>query len=167
MTDADGGDTRKPEEAGLIRFTRLVALVGGFAVVGVAALTVISVIGRYTFGTPITGDYEIVEYGISFAAFCFFAFAHATNSHIIAEFFSGRMSGRTTRLIDAVQNSILFAILIVLVWRVVVGGVDKFETGDESMFLAMKTWWLHVVGAFGLALFAWVAFRKILEKPGS
>ena len=164
MKDVDGGDTRKPEETSLTRFTRFVALLGGFAVVGVAALTVVSVIGRYAFGTPITGDYEIVEYGISFAAFCFFAFAHATNSHIIAEFFSGRMSERTTRLIDAIQNSVLFAILILLVWRVIVGGFDKFETGDESMFLAMKSWWLHVVGAFGLGLFAWVAFRKILEK---
>ena len=73
------------------------------------------------------------------------------------------MSKRTTRLIDSIQNLILFTILAVLIWRVVVGGFDKFETSDESMFLAMKVWWLHVIGALGLVMFAWVAFRKIFK----
>ena len=45
----------------------------------------------------------------------------------------------------------------------VVGGFDKFETSDESMFLRMKVWWLHVLGTLGLAMFAWVAFRKIFR----
>jgi TRAP-type C4-dicarboxylate transport system permease small subunit len=140
-----------------------VALAGGFAVVAVSAITVISVIGRYTFSMPILGDYEIVEYGISFAAFAFLAFAHVHNSHLVAEFFSSRMSKRTTQIIDSIQNLILFAILAVLIWRVVVGGFDKFETGDESMLLRMKVWWLHVVGTVGLVMFAWVAFRKIFK----
>jgi TRAP-type C4-dicarboxylate transport system permease small subunit len=142
-----------------------VALAGGFAVVAVSAITVISVIGRYTISMPVLGDYEIVEYGISFAAFSFLAFAHVHGSHLVAEFFSSRMSKRTTRLIDSTQNLILFAILVVLIWQVVVGGFDKFETGDESMLLRMKVWWLHVVGTLGLSLFAWVAFRKIFRGP--
>ena len=57
------------------RLIRFVALMGGFAVVAVSAITVISVLGRYTFSMPITGDYEIVEYGISIAAFSFLAFS--------------------------------------------------------------------------------------------
>ncbi len=150
--------------SGLYNFSRRIALIGGFAVVAVSAITVISVIGRYIFSTPITGDYEIVEYGISVAAFFFFAFAHASDSHIIAEFFSSIMSARTRRTLDSIQNLILLAILVILVWRVAVGGIDKFETGDESMFLSMKTWWLHAVGTFGLALFAWVAFRKVFGR---
>jgi len=145
------------------RLIRGVALTGGFAVVIVSGITVISVIGRYTFSVPVLGDYEIVEYGISFAAFAFLAFAHITDSHLVAEFFSSRMSKRTTRIIDSIQNLILFAILAVLIWRVVIGGFDKFETGDESMFLEMKVWWLHVIGTLGLVLFAWVAFRKIFK----
>ena len=111
-----------------------------------------------------TGDYEIVEYGTSVAAFCFFAFAHASNSHIIAEFFSSRMSPRTRQLLDLVQNLILFIILLLLVWRVAIGGIDKFQTGDESMLLAMKTWWLHLIGVFGFGLFAWVAFLKMFQR---
>ncbi|MDP6430437.1 MAG: TRAP transporter small permease [Rhodospirillales bacterium] len=143
-----------------------VALVGGFAVVAVSGITVISVIGRYTFSLPVLGDYEIVEYGISFAAFAFLAFTHITDSHLIAEFFSSRMSKRTTRIIDSIQNLILFTILLVLIWRVVIGGFDKFETSDESMFLEMKVWWLHVVGTLGLVMFAWVALRKIFRGSG-
>ena len=148
---------------GMDRLIRGVALAGGFAVVAASAITVISVIGRYTFSLPVLGDYEIVEYGISFAAFAFLAFAHLTNSHLVAEFFSSRMSKRTTRTIDSIQNLILFIILAVLIWRVVVGGFDKFETSDESMFLRMKVWWLHVAGTLGLVMFAWVAFRKIFR----
>ena len=148
----------------LYGFTRRIALIGGFAVVAVSAVTVVSVVGRYAFGTPITGDYEIVEYGISIAAFFFFAFAHASDSHLVAEFFSSRMSPRTRTAIDSVQNLILFLILAIIAWRVVVGGIDKFETGDESMFLKMKTWWLHGVGAVGLSLFALVALCKAFTR---
>ncbi len=142
---------------------RNVALAGGFAVAAVSGITVISVIGRYAFSMPILGDYEIVEYGMSFAAFAFLAFTHNTDGHLVAEFFSSRMSKRTTHVIDSIQNLILFTILAVLIWRVVVGGFDKFETSDESMFLEMKVWWLHVVGTLGLVMFAWVAFRKIFR----
>ena len=162
---AESAPQKKPagHRFSMERLIRGVALAGGFAVVAVSAITVISVIGRYTFSLSILGDYEIVEYGISFAAFSFLAFAHVTDSHLVAEFFSSRMSKRTTRLIDSIQNLILFTILAVLIWRVVVGGFDKFETSDESMFLAMKVWWLHVIGALGLVMFAWVAFRKIFK----
>jgi TRAP-type C4-dicarboxylate transport system permease small subunit len=162
---AEGAPPNKPAGSRFTmdRLIRGVALLGGFAVVAVSAITVISVIGRYTFSLPVLGDYEIVEYGISFAAFSFLAYAHLTNSHLVAEFFSSRMSKRTTQIIDSIQNLILFAILAVLIWRVVVGGFDKFETSDESMFLRMKVWWLHVLGTLGLAMFAWVAFRKIFR----
>jgi TRAP-type C4-dicarboxylate transport system permease small subunit len=149
------------------RLIRFVALMGGFAVVAVSAITVISVLGRYTFSMPITGDYEIVEYGISIAAFSFLAFTHLSDNHLVAEFFSTRMSERATHTLDRIQNLILFAVLALLIWRVVVGGFDKFETGDESMFLRMKIWWLHVVGTIGLVLFAWVAFLKIFRRLGS
>ena len=145
------------------RLIRGVALVGGFAVVAVSGITVISVIGRYAFSMPVLGDYEIVEYGISFAAFAFLAFTHTADGHLVAEFFSSRMSKRTTQVIDSIQNLILFTILAVLIWRVVIGGFDKFETSDESMFLEMKVWWLHVAGTLGLVMFAWVAFRKIFR----
>ncbi len=155
-----------PGQSGFYRFTQSVALAGGFAVVLVSVLTVVSVIGRYLFSTPITGDYEIVEYGISVAAFSFLAFTHVTNSHIVAEFFSSSMSERLRGTLDLVQNLILFAILVILVWCVVLGGIDKFETGDESMFLRLKSWWLHVIGAFGLGLFALAALYNMCRRPG-
>ena len=148
----------------LYRFTRRVALIGGFAVVAVSVVTVASVAGRYAFGAPITGDYEIVEYGISVVAVFFFAFAHASDGHLVAEFFSSRMPPRARAALDSVQNLILFLILAIVVWRVAIGGIDKFETGDESMFLAMKTWWLHAVGAGGLTLFALVALCKAFAR---
>ena len=164
MKDDINGDFSSSRGSSIYHFTKFVALIGGGAVVMVAAITVISVIGRYAFDTPVTGDYEIVEYGISAAAFFFFAFAHASNSHIIAEFFSSQMSPKTRQLIDLVQNLILFIVLLFLVWRIAIGGIDKFETGDESMLLEMKTWWLHLIGVFRLRLFAWVAFLKMFRR---
>ena len=83
---AEGAPPNKPAGSRFTmdRLIRGVALLGGFAVVAVSAITVISVIGRYTFSLPVLGDYEIVEYGISFAAFSFLAYAHLTNSHLVA-----------------------------------------------------------------------------------
>jgi TRAP-type C4-dicarboxylate transport system permease small subunit len=156
---SDAGGTPRA----LDKIARTLALVGGFAVVGVALLTLASVIGRYAFSKPITGDYELVEYGISFAVFCFLGFTHLTDGHLIAEFFSSRMSKRKLELIDVFQNIILLAILLVLIWRVALGGIDKFETSEESMLLQMKVWWLHLIGVIGLLIFAWASFTKIIS----
>lgn len=160
MHSSDKTDAGAPPSA-LDKIARKLALVGGFAVVGVAVLTLASVIGRYAFSKPITGDYELVEYGISFAVFCFLGFTHLTNGHLIAEFFSSKMSKRKLALIDVFQNIILLIILVILIWRVALGGIDKFEIGEESMLLQMKVWWLHLIGVIGLLIFAWASLTKI------
>ena len=69
-------------------------MVGGLLLIGVMAMTVISVLGRYLFNAPIPGDYEITELACGIAVFTFFARCHVKNANIVVGFFTGRMRTR-------------------------------------------------------------------------
>ena len=78
--------------AGLDRLSRGTALAGGVLLIGVMAMTVISVFGRYLLNAPIPGDYEITELACGVAVFAFFPYCHTRNGNIVVEFFTERIA---------------------------------------------------------------------------
>ena len=72
--------------------------------IGVVAMTVISVLGRYLFNTPIPGDYELTELACGIAVFAFFAHCHARSGNIVVEFFTGRLRARHKTALATVHN---------------------------------------------------------------
>ena len=159
----EGSNGNFNSDRGLGRLTWLAALAGGFVLVVISAITVVSVIGRYAFGAPITGDYEIVEFGVSLAVFAFLPYTHASNNNIVASFFTAGLPAPVRNLMDAVQNVIFFGVVCLLAYSALVGGIDKYHSNEISMFLSMRIWWLHVFGVAGLTLLAWVTLWKIIH----
>jgi len=145
------------------RVVRLTALAGGFVLVVISAITVISVIGRYTLGMPVTGDYEIVEFGVSLAVFSFLPYTHASNTNIVASFFTTGLPKSVQNFMDAVQNVIFLGIICLLTYSAFAGGIEKFDSNEISMFLSMQIWWLHAFGVLGLTLLGWVTLWKIIK----
>ncbi|MEJ2045342.1 MAG: hypothetical protein P8X89_18935 [Reinekea sp.] len=45
--------------------SRQLALAGGYLMLGLAMMTVISIIGRTFFAKPVSGDYELVQIGLA------------------------------------------------------------------------------------------------------
>ena len=89
--------------------TRALALTGGVLLMAAAALTVVSVIGRYAFGAPVPGDYELVEIGCAVGVFLFFPYTHAVDGNISAEFFTAGLPARARRALD-LGNDVVFTI---------------------------------------------------------
>ena len=159
----EGANSSFNDNKGIGRAIRLIAVTGGFVLVVIAALTVVSVIGRYTIGEPIIGDYEIVEFGVSIAVFAFFPYTHATNNNIVASFFTTGLPKKVNTVIDAVQNIIFLGIVCLLAYTAFLGGIDKFNNNEISMFLSMRIWWLHAFGVAGLTVLGWVTLWKIIK----
>ncbi len=146
------------------RLARALALAGGFLLIGVVAMTCISVLGRYLFNSPIPGDYEITELACGVAIFAFFPYCHLRNANIVVEFFTGFMHPRHKMALDTVHN-LAFAVIAALIsWRLFVGGMHKFADGETTVFLGIPVWLGYFFAMPGAVLLTVVCFLVFIRQ---
>ena len=134
------------------RLARAMAMAGGILMVGVVAMTGLSVVGRYLFNAPIPGDYEITELACGVAVFAFFPYCYMKNANIVVEFFTGRMRQRHKAALDTAHNLVFAAVAALITWRLFVGGVHKFEDNETTLFLGIPIWLGYFSALPGAAL---------------
>lgn len=121
--------------AGLERLARAFALAGGMLLIAIVGMTLASVVGRYFFGAPIAGDYELTELACGIAVFAFFPYCHLMNANIVVDVFTSRLRPRTKQVLDGV-HSVAFTVMVGLIaCRLFVGGMRKLEDGETTLFL--------------------------------
>ena len=120
---------------GLEKLGRAFALAGGMLLVAVAGMTVASVLGRYLFGKPIPGAYELTELACGIAVFAFLPYCHLTQGNVVVDFFTSRLRPGYRAALDGL-HAIAFTLMAGLVaWRLLVGGVRKLGDGETTLFL--------------------------------
>ncbi len=152
-------------DAAIERVGRAAAMAGGLLLIGVMAMTVISVIGRYAFNAPIPGDYEITELVCGVAVFAFFPYCHLRNANIVVEFFTAGLSPRRKTVLDTVHNFAFTAVAGLIAWRLLVGGLHKLADEETTLFLDIPIYWGYFPALLGAGLLAvvclWVLWRHI------
>lgn len=116
------------------------AVVGGFVLLGVAAITFASVLGRLFFGRPIYGNYELVELMTGIAVLSFFPYTHVERGNVAAEFFTQRAPAALKRLLETLADLAFLAIAAFLFWRVAVGFVEALGSQNRSFVLNLPEW---------------------------
>ena len=119
----------------LERLARAFALAGGMLLVAVVGMTVVSVLGRYLFGVPIPGDYELTELACGIAVFAFFPHCHVTRGNVVVDFFTSRLRPRYRTALDGLHAVAFTAVAGLVTWRLFVGGMRKLEDGETTLFL--------------------------------
>ena len=76
------------------------AVIGGAVLIAMAAMTVVSVIGRTFFDSPILGDVELVQLGLAVCVATFLPYTQFRSANIIVDFFTTRASLRTQSWMD-------------------------------------------------------------------
>jgi TRAP-type C4-dicarboxylate transport system permease small subunit len=146
--EAEGGPRQRvgaprgdPFGARLFALSEGLAVLGGISLLVITVFTVLSVVGRTGFDLPILGDQEIVELGCAIAIFAFMPYCQMRAANVIVDFFTARLSLSTRDFLDAVMNAIFSACILVVTWRLAVGGIGTFNSADASMFLRIPQWW--------------------------
>ena len=120
------------------------ALAGGFMLIVLALLTVISVIGRtinaYGFG-PIQGDFELVENGTAFVVFCSLPYCQIRFGHVSVDILSRRFPAMLSWIISLISQFGMMVIAIIITRQLYLGMVDKYNWGETSFILALPAWW--------------------------
>ena len=141
----------------LAALAKLSAILGGLVVVGVTLLTTYSILGRALFRSPVLGDIEIVEVGMTFCVAAFLPICQWRNANIIVDFFTTRASAATRRVLDRLGALLVAAMMGVIAWRAVPGMFSAREAMSQSMMMGIPEWWAYASMVPPLALTAVIA----------
>jgi TRAP-type mannitol/chloroaromatic compound transport system permease small subunit len=175
-TDAGSTPARDAVGAAIEIAARAAAVFGGLVLTLAMLVTVVSIIGRMLLQIgnlipglgwlgPVPGDYEIVEMGAAIAVAASLPMCQLRGGHVIVDlFFSG--SGPRALAFFSFLGNLLFAIVgAVIVWRLYLGAMSKFQYHESTMILGIEVGWGYLALSvfFGLAVLcaAYLAIRDL------
>lgn len=176
LRPASGGDGANTASAsdraaalrdGLEIITRGLAFAGGSLLIVAIVITLVSVIGRYGFGKPVPGDYELIEITCAIGVFLFFPYTHAIGGNIAAEFFTTGLPKRWQRILDTGNDVTFTFVAMLLTWRLACGLLDKFATGETSILIRIPLWWAFSVAVLSMFLLTIVCLMRVIAGPGA
>ena len=175
------------------KVARWLAYTGGFVLVAIAVMTVISTIGRAFVGLqiglgPVPGDFELVESGTAIAVFCFMSWCQLNQGHVTVDILADYLPKTLNRALILMGNILVFLVAFVIAWRLWMGfgeQVTWFEqslrdilgfgykpfTNNTTYILGMPFWYsylLSFVGAFFFTVISaytvWRALNDLLGR---
>lgn len=120
--------------------SRWLAIAGGLLLCLLAALTTVSVSGRAALSLPVPGDFELVGIGTGLAVFAFLPWCQLNRGNVLVDFFMIRAPALAKLLCDLVGGVLYLAVGVILVWRMVYGGIDMYNYAEMSMTINFPRW---------------------------
>jgi TRAP-type C4-dicarboxylate transport system permease small subunit len=137
------------------------ALLGGVIVALVAGVTVVSVVGRWAFATPVPGDVELVQLGTASALALFLPYCQLHGSHLIVDIFTVRSGAVLHRRLDVIAHVVAAAVLALLAVRAAWGVESLRAASETSMVLGVPLWLAYAPMVPSLALAAVIALLRL------
>lgn len=141
----------------LFVWSQLSALGGAVLLIGLCALSVYSVLGRWLFDAPVLGDVELVQMGCALAIAACLPYAQMKSAHVIVDFFTHGASPALRRVLDRIAALVLAFAATVIAWRSVAGAWEASQTGETGMILGWPLWWSYLTLGPGFLLLALTA----------
>ena len=126
-----------PQDHGATRLARVLALLGGFLLVGLAGLVTTSVLLRWSGGQGVNGDFELVQMGLAVAVFAFLPLCQAHRGNVAVETFTTRLPDSLQAALDVVWDLLYAAFAAFIAWRLSIGAVEAMSSGTTSMVLGL------------------------------
>ncbi len=124
----------------LFSIARVLAVLGGIVLCGVAMLTTISIIGRSGFDAPIKGDFEFVAIATGVAIFFCLPWCQMTRGNVLVDFFMQSAPVRAKAFCDVLGATLYLLIGGVLTWRMIFGGIDMYNYGELTLTVNFPRW---------------------------
>ncbi|HEX2137868.1 MAG TPA: TRAP transporter small permease [Microvirga sp.] len=155
-------ETPAPPQAhdhGAARVARILALLGGFLLVGLACLVTASVLMRWLGGQGINGDFELVQMGLALAVFAFLPLCQAHRGNVIVDTFTARLPERVQAGLDVVWDLVYAALAGFIAWRLAVGAWEAYASRTTSMVLGLP---IHYAIGASAAMAAFLGLIAVL-----
>lgn len=166
MSEPDAATSRPADRVGRVLFalSRGLAILGGVTFCAIALLMTVSITGRTFFETPVRGYFELVGLGMAVAVFALLPYCQIARANIVVDFFLAKAPARMRAICDAAGCLLYGLIVVLLVWRTAVGGVDIRAAGQETTMLEIPLWTLFPWAVVCLVLLCLVCFYTLARS---
>ena len=161
---------------GFVAFiARLLAFAGGAVLLGLTALTCISIIGRALIPLdiglgPIRGIYDMTEIGMAAAVFAFLPWAQYREAHARVDLFQWAIPRKLDQFLDVLFNAAMAFVAFIGTYRLYLGMQDKLSYGETTLIAQIPVWQGYAAGLVGAIGFVIVAlfctFRALRRLAG-
>lgn len=145
------------------RLTYLFALAGGGVLLVLVNMSLISIVGRKLFSSPIRGDMELMEVGAAVAIAAFLPMCELRGNHLKADAFTMWAPRRVKLCLDWLAHLLCCAVALLLAWRTGLQMLDSKEYGDMTTLLAIPLWMPLAMIVPSLVLLAICALVRITD----
>lgn len=145
------------------------ALLGGFTVLGLIILAVVSVAGRNLFSQPIPGYIDWIEQFMPLIAFMGIAYTQRDGGHIRMDMLVNLFKGRVLWFVEALTTLIILLLVILLIW----GSWSHFERSfdfsaplwsrDSTIDIGLPLWPAKLLAPVALSV---LSIRLVLQIWG-
>lgn len=152
----------------LEQLARICAILAGIILVGIALMTVYSVVGRDFFGKALLGDFELTAVMTGAAIALFLPWCQVKRGNIIVDFFTAKASISTQSALDRIGAFFIAGMLGLCTWRAILGGLSAWKSKSGTMMLGFPEWIVYCFIVPGLALTAIIALVQAVrgfDKP--
>lgn len=170
LSPSDAADRQRgadPGAATWLKFERMLgppcvalALAGGLVLLSFMLMSVGSILSRVILGSPLLGDYELVERGCAITVFAVLPYCHLKGGNVIVDMFVGFMPNALRRALAFFAELIFAVVAALLTWRLAVGGLQLRSYLDMSMMLQIPTWWVFIPIVLSTALLTLVCLAR-------
>ena len=116
------------------------ALTGGAIFISLVAMSIVSILGRKLFSSPIQGDLELMQIGSAVGAAAFLPLCELYDHNIKVDALTSWLSQRARRLLDGVAHLLLCAATGIITWRTALSVPDVKESFEVSALLDIPMW---------------------------
>ncbi|WP_201173379.1 TRAP transporter small permease [Pseudomonas sp. S31] len=168
MNESIGAEYRISTDHGIFRkalerTVYLFALCGGTLLVLLTSMSIISIIGRKLFASPIRGDMELVEMGAAVIIASFLPLCELRGNHIKADAFTLAAPPAVQRFLDILAHLLCCVAGGVLTWRTSLQMIDMHSYGDSTTLLSIPMWIPLMFIVPSLALFSITAAVRVVD----
>ena len=154
------GNIRK----GVFGLTNVTNSIGIFAVAVMVLVTVLDVIGRRIFGSPLLGTLEIVRFMMAMAVFLTISHAAVHDHHVTCDVLLVLFPNKLKIITEKVTSLLSLGLWIMLSYQLTRQALGLWRAGESSMLLRIPVYPFSFIAAFGSALLACVILIQFVSS---
>jgi TRAP-type C4-dicarboxylate transport system permease small subunit len=145
----------------LFKATQAIAIAGSLVFVALVVMSIVSIVGRKLFASPVQGDVEVLQMCAAFASASFFAYCHLNGGDVKVDFFTAHMKASRVHVLDALGSLLVGLFGALLAWRSGAGALAVKASGETTMLLGWPLWVAQMLMVPGFVLLALAGFYKV------
>jgi len=153
-----------PGIVGLVR--RIIdywALLGGFILIAVVLMNVLSVIGGVLW-RPFPGDFELTQIGAANAAFSFLPYCQIHYKNVTADIFTTKAGPRTILMFRFFASLVALLFACLLCWRMFAGMLNQYQYDYTTAIVQFPIWLAFVPILWSLFLLSAAALVSLCDE---